>query len=361
MEFKNTTKDVIKNAMKNKIVIAIFALIILCVIMMLIYMKRQQIINNPDISNAIHGIIMDEGVAFYRKPKESKWRLIKNTEVGENAYIIDETIDENGQDWYKVKIDKKVGYVKKESVKYFEFSSGDDRSLMSDVSKFNIMYKHFETAEDYETFILKSNINYAYIRLGGRGYGDKGNLYTDPNFDVFIKACEYLGVPYGFYYVDEAINSEEVQEEVEFIKDLISKNKTKMCTLPLVIDIETHDGMGRADELNADRVLIINKLIQKFKEENIETLIYSNAKYASDFLYTIDSKFWLAYYDLKDEIPQKWYTQIEQEAALNQELMNKLVAWQFTESGAGAQIPYTVDVSLVDNIFFRNFVKTSEE
>lgn len=170
---------------------------------------------------------------------------------------------------------------------------------MSDVSKFNIMYKHFESSEDYETFIINNNINYVYIRLGGRGYGDKGNLYTDPDLNVFTNACEYLGVPYGFYYVDEAINSEEVQEEVNFVKDLISKNKTSMCVLPLVIDIETHDGMGRADELNADRVMIINKLIERFKAENIETIIYSNAKYASDYLYTIDSKFWLAYYDQK--------------------------------------------------------------
>lgn len=357
IEFKNITKDV----MKNKIVIAIFALIILCLIMFLIYMRRQYKIDNQDISGATHGIIIEGETPFYRKPVESKWRLIKNAQVGENAYIIEEVEDENGQKWYEVKIDKKVGYVKKETVKFFEFSKDDERTLMSDVSKFNIMYKHFENAEAYETFIINNNINYVYIRLGGRGYGDKGTLYTDPDFNVFIEACEYLGVPYGFYYVDEAINSEEVQEEVDFVKDLISKNKTSMCVLPLVIDIETHNGMGRADELNADRVMIINKLIEKFKTENIETIIYSNAKYASDYLYTVDSKFWLAYYDQKNEIPQKWYTETEQDAASNQELMNKLVAWQFTEDGAGDQIPTQVDISLVDNLFFRNFVKIAEE
>lgn len=365
IEFENATKDtiitVIKNKMKNKIVIAILALIILCAIMLIIYMKREQIINNPDLTNAIHGIIMEENTPFYRQPKESKWRLIKSTDVGENAYIIDEITDENSQNWYKVKIGKKVGYVKKETVKYFEFEDGDNRTLMSDVSKFNIMYKHFESAEDYEVFIIKSNINYAYIRLGGRGYGEKGNMYTDPDFNTFINACEYLGVPYGFYYVDEAINSEEVQEEVDFVKKLVSENKTKMCVLPLVIDIETHDGVGRADELKEYRPVLINKLIQKFKEENIETLVYSNAKYASDILSTVDTKFWLAYYTEEQEIPQKWYTQTEQEATLNQELMNKLVAWQFTESGAGEAIPYKVDISLVDNTFFRNFVNKAEE
>lgn len=56
IELKNITKDVIK----NKIVIAIFALIILCLIMTIIYMRRQYKIDNQDVSNAIHGIIIEE-------------------------------------------------------------------------------------------------------------------------------------------------------------------------------------------------------------------------------------------------------------------------------------------------------------
>lgn len=349
-----------KNVITNKIVITIIAIIVLFSIIFYIHIRKERKWNSQDISNAIHGVIVEENTSFYRKPKESRWRLIKEAKIGENAYIIEE-IEEENEKWYKVKINDKVGYVKKDKVKYFEFENGNKRTLMSDVSKFNILYKHFETSGEYEAFILKSNINYAYIRLGGRGYGEEGNLYIDPNISLFIDACEYLEVPYGFYYIDEAINSEEVQEEVEFVKDLIEKNKTKMYMLPLVIDIETYDGIGRADALDEERAIIAEELVQKFKEENVETLIYANAKYASDFLYTVDSKFWLAYYDLQKQIPYKWYTETDQEAASNEELMNKLVAWQFTETGAGEQIPYSVDVSLVDNTFFRTFVKTVEE
>lgn len=350
-----------KSVIRNKIIITFFIFILLFLIMLFVYIKREEKWNNQDVSNAIHGVIIKEDISFYRKPKESKWKLIKETEVGDNAYIIEEFVDEKENKWYKVKIDDKVGYVKKDSVKYFEFDAGNKKTLMSDVSKFNVIYKHFQKPEDYEAFLLKCDINYVYIRLGGRGYGEEGNFYTDPNFDIFIKACEYLGVPYGFYYIDEAINSEEVTEEVDFVKDLINKNKTKMCMLPLVIDIETYDGVGRADDLDEERAIIAEELIQKFKEENIETIIYANAKYASDFLYQVDSKFWLAYYEKQKQIPRKWYTDTDQEAASNEELMNKLVAWQFTEEGAGKEIPYSVDVSIVDNTFFRTFVKTVEE
>lgn len=358
MKYKKVNLDKI---LKNKIVITILFLIVLFVIVLLIHRKNEEKWNNQDISNAIHGIIIEKNTSFYRKPKESKWRLIKDTQEGECAYIIEEIEDKKSQKWYKVKIDDKVGYVKKNTVKYFEFANGNERTLMSDVSKFNVIYKHFLTKEDYQAFIIKNNINYVYIRLGGRGYGEEGNLYTDPNFDIFIKACEYLGVPYGFYYIDEAINSEEVKEEVDFIKDLINKNKTSMCVLPLVLDIETYDGVGRADELDEERAIIAEELIQGFKQENIDTLIYANAKYASDFLSTIDSKFWLAYYDMQKKIPEIWYTETDQEPALNEELMNKLVAWQFTENGAGKQTTHPVDVSIVDNTYFRTFVNASEE
>ena len=34
---------------------------------------------------------------------------------------------------------------------------------------------------------------------------------------MFVDACEYLGMPYGFYYIDEALNSEEIDEEITFM------------------------------------------------------------------------------------------------------------------------------------------------
>ncbi len=44
---------------------------------------------------------------------------------------------------------------------------------------------------------------YVYIRAGGRGYTE-GKIYYDNNFKMFRDACEYLKIPYGFYFIDEA-------------------------------------------------------------------------------------------------------------------------------------------------------------
>ena len=105
------------------------------------------------------------------------------------------------------------------------------------------------------------------------------------------------------------------------------------------------------------RADLVTELIGKFKEKNIETIIYSNANTINEYLYTVDTKFWISYYDLQKKIPDHWYTDTDQEAAQNEEFTEKIIGWQFTEKGIGEDTKYPVDLSLVDNKFFKEFVK----
>lgn len=131
-----------------------------------------------------------------------------------------------------------------------------------------------------------------------------------------------------------------------------------MCQLPLVIDVEDHDGKGRAKDLwEEERAELVSNLISKFKEKNIDTIVYTNANLANEYLYTIDTKFWLAFYDLKNEIPKVWFTETDQAAAQNEDLKPKIIGWQFTETGIEKNSKYPVDFSVVDNSFFRKYVK----
>ena len=50
--------------------------------------------------------------------------------------------DKKNTEWYKVKAGDRIGYVLKDKVDYFEFSEVSGNVLMSDVSKFNVIYKH---------------------------------------------------------------------------------------------------------------------------------------------------------------------------------------------------------------------------
>ena len=387
--------------------VIIFLIIFIAIIIGIVCLARHKSYqkNNPDVSNAQKGVVTSENVAIYARPKESK--KIEDMKLGENVYIIEtveESIDGTTREWYKVrevyeKKDRKgnvkktynrVGFILKSNVKYFELNTTSEYVLMSDVSKFDIINEKFKTPEEYEVYLLNHKFNYAYIRLGGRGYGDEGNFYTDPNYQIFIDACNYLGVPYGLYYIDEATNEEELDEEVEFVKSFISKldtDKKKMLCLPVCIDVEKYDkGVNaRTKDIWEERGELLQKLTDKFKESGIESIIYSNGNMSSEYLDEVDADFWIAYYDREDKIPSIWITDInwektdeenedaqEEEEKENEEkaeefkyehftenelLMPKVVAWQFSNRGAKNDgITLKVDLSIVKNEFFQKFI-----
>ena len=401
----------------KKVIVAVVIIVAMVVTMVCVIRHKNYVKNNPDVSNAKKGVVTNEGIAIYKKPKESQ--KIEDMALGENVYVLEtvqESIDGTTRDWYKVrevyeKKNKKgvvtrtynrVGYILKSNVKFFEPNTSSEYVLMSDVSKFNIINGIFNTPEEYELYLLNSKINYAYIRLGGRGYGEKGIFYTDDNYQLYIDACEYLGVPYGFYYVDEAISEEELDEEVEFVQKLVDEldsNKKKMNLLPVCIDVEKFDKSinARTKDIWEERGELLQKLTEKFKEKGMETIIYSNGNMASEYLDEVDTDFWVAYYDREGKVPSTWVTDIEWEEdeeesvddneenndeeeneneddeeekeekfkfehfTENELLMSKVVAWQFSNTGATKDgIEQKVDLSLVKNEFFQKFLKTNK-
>lgn len=352
--------NIMNNWQKKLIIFSIcFAIVFMIwLINFIIDYKR----NNIDTMYAIHGVVMEEDAEYYKKPKESRWwfNRIAKLDFGEDAYIVGQEETEDGKQWYKIKAGKKVGYILKEKVDYYELDWDSEYALMLDVSKFNVILKDFKTKEEFQVFLLKHDFNYTYIRAGGRGYGKDGNFYTDPNFKMFVDACEYLGMPYGFYYIDEALNSEEVDEEVEFMYDFIVKNSTSKNILPLVIDIEKYDEniKARTKDIWEERKYLATELVDKFLAKGISSIIYTNANIANEFLSEVNTCFWLAYYDRKNTVPNYWYSTLEdQEATQNEVLMNKMIAWQFSETGAGKEIDKKVDLNLVKNDFFIEYVK----
>lgn len=334
----------------KKEIVKIVAVVIMLVVVIVIIASVQNY-----RENTINAVIVNNNVNVYKKKKESsKIKITLN--MGENVCILKAVLDKDNRKWYLIEYEEFKGYVLAENVDYYNPTKGEI-ALMSDVSKFNIQYKTIKNTDDYERFLVKNDINYVYIRAGGRGYGEEGNFYTDTEYKTFIDACEYLGVPYGFYFIDEAINSEEIDEEVEWILDFLQKNGGKNCVLPFSIDIEKFNVKARTDEIWDIRGKLVQELIYKLKNVGVETIVYSNAKKANEYLSNIESNFWIAYYNLEDEIPNYWISDIEHEVAENKKLMKKTIAWQFTEKGVKNIIKEKVDVNIVKNDFFKQFVK----
>ena len=332
--------------MKKKILLIIVPMFIL-IISICIFLGIKSSINKKEIKNATNGIVISEKLAFYAKPQLENVKQIKVLKKSENVYILDE-FEKDGISWYKVKVDgKKNGYVFSDGVDYFK-EVNSEKVLITDVSKFDFE-KDFKTKEDFEVFVLENEISGVYIRAGGRGYGEEGNFYEDDKYQDFVSACEYLKVPYGYYFLDEALNDKEVKEEVKVIKSFLKKASGKNCKLPLALDIEDHEGDGRADDIWDKRSLLVQKLIDGLKKEKIDTIVYTNAKTADLYLSSLDTSFWIAYYPKLDEIPNYWYFDTEEAGAQNTVLNKKTIGWQFSENGIRNEILSEVDLSLFKN------------
>ena len=334
---------------KRKIIVVIGALIVIVMILNITnnYIEKER----EQLENSIHAIVIEEKSPLYGKAS-NKAKVIEELEVGSNIYILEEDTAKDGSKWYKVQYGDKKGYIEQEKADYYQ-KSEDEIVLMSDVSKFNIQYETIKDTQDYQRFLIQNDIQYAYIRAGGRGYGEEGNFYTDTEYKTFVGACEYLKIPYGFYFIDEAINTEEIEEEAKWIKEFLAQNAGEYCLLPIAIDIERYDNIEtRTDEIWDERAILVEELIQNLKEENIESIVYTNANTANRYLSEVDTNFWLSYYPQEEKIPDYWYTKTNQRASKNKELMEKMVAWQFTETGAGTQIEEKVDLNLVKKSFF---------
>ena len=307
--------------------------------------------NEQEINSSIHGIVIKEDVPFYSKPESENVKQIKLLSKGEQVYILDQ-FESNNIEWYKVKVNGKInGYVRAENVQYYK-ELNSEKSLVVDISQFNIN-KNFENMKDFEVFLLKNNINYVYIRAGGRGYGAKGNLYYDKNYKEYVEACEYLKIPYGFYFLDEALDDDEIEEEVDFIKKFLNENSGKYCLLPVALDVEKHDGSGRADNIWDNRAELVQKLIDRLNKENIDNILYTNAQTANLYLSDLKTKFWIAYYPEEGKIPNYWYFDTKQEGASNAKLQKRTIGWQFTEHGAGDEVSEDIDLSLFVKDFYK--------
>lgn len=340
---------------KRTLIIVISSIIIFIIVVSLIIFGIVKYMNRViDVSSAKHSVTIVDNADFYKKSKNENAKIYRELPIGTNVYVLEDFTDEETEvKWSKVVIDNKIGYILTENLGYYK-ASEDEKVLMVDLSKFN-KGKNFDTPGEMGAFLINNNITYVYIRAGGRGYGEKGVLYTDPEFKFWADECEFLSIPFGIYFLDEALNSEEIDEEIAYIENFLKENQYKQNILPIALDIEKHAVKGRADDIWEERAILVTEMIQKMEAKGLKTIIYSNANIANEFLATIPTKFWLAYYiENTTKVPTYWYSELEeQEASQNEELMSKMIGWQFTETGVGRVVPRQVDVSLIYKDFYK--------
>lgn len=144
--------------------------------------------------------------------------------------------------------------------------------------------------------VAASGVDYAYVRLGYRGYTE-GGLYEDPYFRANVEGALANGLQVSVYFFSQAISVQEAIEEAEYV---LARIRDYNITLPVVYDWEKINGETAARTDNLD-FSILNDCAVAFcdtvKNAGYEPAIYFNRHlgyYGYDLSRMTDYDFWFA-------------------------------------------------------------------
>ena len=134
--------------------------------------------------------------------------------------------------------------------------------------------------------VKNSGIDYVYIRVGYRGYGQAGNFREDSKFRTNIEGAKNAGIPVGVYFVTQAITPEEAIEEANWVYNIIKDYK---IDYPVALDIEEANvepgDIPRTINLdNATRTYLAKLFCQTIQNYGYTPIIYTNLNWANNKL-----------------------------------------------------------------------------
>ena len=146
--------------------------------------------------------------------------------------------------------------------------------------------------------VASDGVEYAFVRLGLRGYGS-GKLVLDEYFDQNMRGAKEAGIKTGVYFFTQAITVEEAIEEADYVLENITGYDV---SYPVVFDVEmiVNDD-GRANGLSQkDRTDITIAFCDRIKAAGFTPMIYGNVKCFTkllDMTRLNDYEKWYAFYD----------------------------------------------------------------
>lgn len=153
--------------------------------------------------------------------------------------------------------------------------------------------------------VRAAGYEFAFIRIGYRGYGETGRLCVDKEFHANIQAAQAAGIDVGVYFFSQAINETEALEEA----NLVLKNlQGYELQLPVVYDPEhILDDIARTDGVSGEQ-FTANTLVfcEKIRESGYQPMIYSNMlweAYEFDLEQLANYPIWYADYEPQPQTP----------------------------------------------------------
>lgn len=177
--------------------------------------------------------------------------------------------------------------------------------------------------------VKEEGIEYAFIRLGLRGY-ESAKIVLDEFYETNMQGANSAGVAAGVYFFTQAVTVEEAKEEADFVIEHLAGYDV---SCPVVFDVERiSGGKGRADQLTKEeRTDITIAFCEAVKAAGYTPMIYGNVVCFTrllDMTKLNDYEKWYAFYDDYMYMPYN------------------VSCWQYTEKGLVDGIPGNVDLNI---------------
>ncbi|WP_294466878.1 glycoside hydrolase family 25 protein [uncultured Ruminococcus sp.] len=182
--------------------------------------------------------------------------------------------------------------------------------------------------------VKESGIDFAMIRVGGRGYGESGEMYTDERALEYINGAKAEGIKVGAYFFSQAISTEEAIEEADYVKTVLGDIK---LDYPVAYDWEIiKDDDARTDNVSANQATeCARAFCDRVKELGYTPILYSPSRelyFKYDLSRLADIDIWYCEYA---NVPTFYY---------------EFSMWQYSATGTIDGIEGAVDL----NVCFTN-------
>lgn len=219
--------------------------------------------------------------------------------------------DSNGTT-YTAPLNKKVDLSPYDADKFVmngDLASYEDKTY---TSRLGVDVSYYQGDIDWKK-VKAAGYDFAFIRIGYRGYGSEGSLNADERFAENIKGAQEAGLDTGVYFFSQAVSEDEAREEAQFVVNTLNHYNISL-QLPVVYDPEKVFENGSRtltledEQFTTDSVIFCTEL----RKSGYEPAVYVSMLWEA---YTIDLSrlsgipIWYADYVDKPQTPYnfKWW------------------------------------------------------
>lgn len=146
-------------------------------------------------------------------------------------------------------------------------------------SRWGIDVSKYQQSVDWKS-VKSQGISFAILRIGYRGYGQKGKICSDEMFEKHFSGAKEAGLDVGVYFFSQAVNENEAKEEAEFV---LKQLHGRALECPVFFDPENiFDDEARTDDISGEQ-FTRNSIVfcDTIEASGYQAMVYSNMLWES--------------------------------------------------------------------------------